>query len=85
MRGTAFENWAAKHGNLKAESARSYVSYLASVEKDYGVNLDTDWNATRLARIRSLLSADRTLNANTQRNRLSALSKYEDFCSSTSG
>lgn len=83
MRGFAFENWACLHGGLKADSARSYVSYLTSVEEDYGIELDADWKASQLEKVRMLLSNDRALNANTQRNRLSALSKYEHFCSAT--
>lgn len=84
MRESAFEDWAIKHGGLKAESARSYVSYLSSVEEAYGVDLDLEWRATELRSVRSKLANDGSLNANTQRNRLSALSKYEVFCSTTS-
>ncbi len=83
MRALAFENWASKHGGLKAESARSYVSYLTSVECDYTLDLDTEWQQTQLREARIRLSSDRTLNENTRRNRMSALSKYEDFCSVT--
>ena len=85
MRHSAFEHWASKHGGLKAESARSYVSYLATVEEDYSIDLDADWESTNLARARSLLERDRSLNGSTQRNRLSALNKYKDFCSAAGG
>jgi|AntRauTorckE5430_2_1112549.scaffolds.fasta_scaffold160608_2 hypothetical protein len=83
MRASAFEYWAHRHGGIGTPSARSYVSYLATVENDYRIDLDADWKASQLAYVRGLLSSDRTLNGNTRRNRLSALSKYEDFCSAT--
>jgi len=85
MRADAFADWAEGYGGLKAESACSYASYLASVEAAYGIELDGDWRMTGLARARSLLGADRSLNRNIQRNRLSALRKYDQFCSATSG
>jgi len=85
MRAAAFADWAPVHGGLLATSARSYVSYLSSVERAYGIELDADWRATRLTRTRTVLGEDRALNRNTKRNRLSALAKYEDFCSATSG
>lgn len=79
MRGFVFEDWAIRFGGLKAESARSYVSYLTSVEEAHKIDLDRDWVATRLVSTRAQLSNDRLINPNTRRNRLSALSKYESF------
>ncbi|MCL4189188.1 MAG: hypothetical protein KJZ85_16425 [Rhodobacteraceae bacterium] len=83
MRSAEFEKWASGAGGLNAASARSYVSYLASVEQSYGIDLDRDWSSTRLTVVRSRLDQDGALNRNTQRNRMSALAKYEDFCTAT--
>lgn len=81
MQSSAFEKWSHKHGGLGVDSAKSYVSYLTTVENDYGIDLDSDWSASKLLVARTHLSRDNSLNENTRRNRLSALNKYEDFCS----
>lgn len=84
MRAAAFENWASVRGGLKANSAESYVDYLTAVENDYRIDLDVEWNGDTLGRVRLRLRSDTALNPGTRRNRLSALSKYEAFCSATS-
>lgn len=84
MRSSEFENWAQTRGGLKSESAKSYVSYLASVEDSYGRDLDSEWQASQLRSIRFELENDQSLNENTRRNRLSALTKYGKFCSTES-
>ena len=84
MRNSELEDWAYREGGLRPRSAASYVSYLRSVEQSYGMELDMDWQASRLANTRSRLSDDDALNRNTRRNRLAALTKYELFCSVSS-
>ena len=81
MREVAFERWAASHGGLQANSAASYVDYLKAVETDYVIDLDRAWNGAQFGQVKSRLSADKKLNAGTRRNRMSALSKYQAFCS----
>ena len=84
MRAANFEAWASTRGGLKENSAASYVDYLEAVERDYALDLDREWKSTALLSAISRLRADRTVNPNTKRNRLSALNKYADFCSSAS-
>lgn len=84
MRSCEFETWAHLKGGLSRESAISYVSYLRSVEQNYGADLDSDWKVSHLRLTRTRLENDPSLNENTRRNRLSALTKYENFCSTES-
>jgi hypothetical protein len=79
MKAARFLGWAISKGGLGHDSANSYLSCLTAVESDYAVNLD----AEPLDDVVSRLSADRGLNADAKKNRLTAVKKYARFLSAT--
>ncbi len=79
MKAARFLGWATSKGGLGPDSANAYLSHLTAVESDYAVNLD----AAPLDDVVSRLSADRGLNADAKKTRLSAVKKYARFLSAT--
>ena len=79
MNPEAFKKWATGPGRISAASARSYVSYLTSVEAMLRVDLDQDWARSGLKSTLDQLERDESLNPKTKTNRLSGLRKYVEF------
>ena len=84
MKSDAFRDWATGQGGLNEASARSYLTYLKAIEDHLRIDIDEDWDRTRLQDATRRLNQDETLNPKTRLNYQSGLRKYEEFRSLTS-
>lgn len=75
MRSSTFESWAAGGGGLNSDSARSCVSYLATVEMDCCVDLDADWQSSSLFKTRAKLATDQDCEPEQQAQQIVSLDK----------
>ena len=75
----AFRDWAMGQGGLNEASARSYASYLNSIEEKLGIDISGDWNRSKLQMTYEHLANDTVIDPKTKSNYLSGLRKYEEF------
>ncbi len=79
MKAARFLGWATSKGGLGHGPANATLSHLTAIEGDYAVNLD----AEPLDDVVSRLNADRKLDADARKTRLTAVKKYARFLSAT--